>query len=222
MSDTPSWLTEENAKTAVAVTQNPAVQKAAKNPAVQNAAKGALTTALSDSGNAPAWASAPPSSTKSDIEAPSTGSSEFHIEEETLKAMQRWHIAVRVFYMIASILMCAAAVVVIINSTSSNLGIIFFAFYTVFFSTMICCFEFALNVIARLIATNFGFMYTLLGRMVFLAFVGFMSFSLSLFGKISMAILFAAGLFHVYVMWRFPRFEEYLRKKHYYEGKNFE
>jgi len=147
------------------------------------------------------------------------GTTEFIIEKETLEQMQKWHIAVRVFYMVAAILMCTAAVLSLQNQT--NLGLVFFGVYTIFFSTMICCFEFALNVIARLIAVNFGFMYTLTGRLVFLLFVGFMSFSLSLFGKIAMGILYAAGLFHVFVMFKFPRFEEYLRKKHYYEGKNF-
>jgi hypothetical protein len=47
-----------------------------------------------------------------------------------------------------------------------------------------------------------------------------MSFSLNLFGQISMGILYAVLLFHIYIMFKFPRFEEYLRKKHYYEGRN--
>lgn len=73
-----------------------------------------------------------------------------------------------------------------------------------------------------MIATNFGFMYTLSGRALFLLFVGFLSYSLSLYGKINMGILYAVGLFQCYIMWKFPRFEEYLRKKHYFEGKSDE
>eukprot|EP01034_Spumella_vulgaris_P028278 gene28278-35115_t len=46
-----------------------------------------------------------------------------------------------------------------------------------------------------------------------------MSFQISLFGKIVMGILYAVGCFHAFIMWKFPRFEEYLRKKHYYEGR---
>ncbi len=67
---------------------------------------------------------------------------------------------------------------------------------------------------------NFGFMYTLSGRMLFLLFVGFMAFSLSLMGKFAMGFLYACGIFHMYIMYRFPKFEEYLRKKHYFEGRN--
>jgi Na+-translocating ferredoxin:NAD+ oxidoreductase RnfD subunit len=70
-----------------------------------------------------------------------------------------------------------------------------------------------------MIAVNFGFMYTLCGRLVFIILVGFMSFLLSLFGKIVMGALYGVCLFHIYIMYRFPRFEEYLRKKHYYEGR---
>ena len=73
--------------------------------------------------------------------------------------------------------------------------------------------------VASAIAVNFGFMYTLTGRIVFLLFVGFMSFSLGTLGIVAMAALYAVGIFHAYLMYKFPRFEEYLRKKHYYEGK---
>jgi len=236
MSEAPSWLTEENISTAAKVTQNPAAQKAAgkvaKNPEVQKAVKKEVQKAATS--NAPTWATSnegsytPPGDVESNTNADSARkqstasdanrSSEFVIEEQTLKDMQRWHLALRLLYMSAAILMAAAAVLAFENA-NSNIGVAFFAIYTIFFSVMICCFEFALNAVARLIAVNFGFMYSLLGRLLFLLFVGFMSFQLSLFGKIAMGILYGVGLFHAFIMYRFPRFEEYLRKKHYYEGK---
>ncbi len=73
--------------------------------------------------------------------------------------------------------------------------------------------------VSRLLAINFGFLYNLGGRWIFLLFVGFMSFSLSTIGIAAMCFLYVVGLFHAYIMWKFPRFEEYLRKKHYYEGR---
>ena len=251
MSEAPSWLTEENISTAAKVTQNPAAQKAAKsvakNPEVQKAVKKKIVKAASapTADNAPNWANndesgyVPPGG---DVEAQAgrqssaAQSSEFVIEEETLKAMQRWHLALRLAYMAAAILMSAAAVEAFLSS-SANIGIAFFAIYTLFFSAMICCFECGLSVsivhlriqlyvfiihiqaIARLIAVNFGFMYSLAGRGIFLLFVGFMSYQLLTFGKITMGVLYGVGLFHAFIMWKFPRFEEYLRKKHYFEGK---
>jgi hypothetical protein len=72
-------------------------------------------------------------------------STEFVIEAETLKAMQKHHLALRILYMIAAILMASAAVVRILAGIT-DLGIFFFAIYTLFFATQICCFELALNV----------------------------------------------------------------------------
>lgn len=43
------------------------------------------------------------------------------------------------------------------------------------------------------------------GRLTFVLFVGFMSFSLGLFGKIAMAILYVVYAFHIYVYLKFPK-----------------
>ena len=65
-------------------------------------------------------------------------------------------------------------------------------------------------------------MYNLAGRAVFLLFVGFMCYSLGLYGIIAMALLYLVGLFHIYILYKFPKFSEYLRKKHFAEGKDVE
>jgi hypothetical protein len=70
-----------------------------------------------------------------------------------------------------------------------------------------------------MLAINFGFLYNIYGRAIFLLFVGFMCYSIGLYGIVAMSLLYAVGLFHAYVWWKFPKFEQYLRKKHYYEGK---
>ena len=74
--------------------------------------------------------------------------------------------------------------------------------------------------ISSTIAVNFGFLYTLTGRMIFLLFVGIMSYSLSIFGKAAMAILFLVGLFHAVLMCVFPKFSEYVRQKDFYGSKS--
>ncbi len=65
-------------------------------------------------------------------------------------------------------------------------------------------------------------MYTLWGRIIFIILLGFMAFLLSVLGKVAMGVLYGVMLFHMYVMFKFPRFEEYLRKKHYFEGRKAE
>lgn len=65
-------------------------------------------------------------------------------------------------------------------------------------------------------------MYSAAGRFLFIVLVGFMAFLLSTIGKVAMGFLYAVMLFHIYVLFKFPRFEEYLRKKHYFEGRQAE
>jgi hypothetical protein len=136
MSDVPSWLTEENVSTATKVVSNPAVQKAAKDPAVQKAARNHIS---------------PPSpvSSNQDVEKGNGGggggeSSEFVVEAETLKAMEKWHLGLRIAYIGSAAFLAAAAALSLQNQ--GNIGLAFFAFYVFFFSGLLCCFEFALNV----------------------------------------------------------------------------
>ena len=70
-----------------------------------------------------------------------------------------------------------------------------------------------------MIAVNFGFLYSRSGRFLFCTIVGFMSYSISFLGKFAMGALYGVMLFHIYLFYRFPRFEEYVRKTHYYEGR---
>ena len=131
--------------------------------------------------------------------------------------MGKYHLVLRILYGLVATLMAIAAALSLQNQT--NIGKGFFAVYTMIFCLLICCFELGLSAIARTLAVNFGFLYTLHGRIIFILFLGFMAYGLSLFGIISMCCLYAVLVFHLYIMYRFPKFEEYLRRKHYYEGK---
>jgi predicted lipid-binding transport protein (Tim44 family) len=62
-------------------------------------------------------------------------------------------------------------------------------------------------------------MYTLTGRLIFLLFVGFMSFSLSTFGIAAMVLLYIVGLFHAMLMCKFPKFSEYVRQQDFYSSR---
>ena len=73
--------------------------------------------------------------------------------------------------------------------------------------------------ISSIVAINFGFLYTLTGRVIFILFVGAMSYSLSIFGKVAMGVLFVVLLFHAFIMCRFPKFSQYVRQKDYFGSK---
>ena len=130
-----------------------------------------------------------------------------------LKEIEQWAKRLRVAYMTISTIMALAA---FFSLGSDDLGVMFMALYVWFFALLIFCSELALKGVAKLIAENFGFMYNPLGRLIFLLFVAVMCYELGLLGKIVMAMLTVTSLVHIYVIIIHPAFEEYVRKKHYY------
>jgi len=228
--DVPSWLTEDDTKkVAVTLAKNPAVQSAAfaaaKDPTVQAAAFSAARQSLSGGNdpNAPSWASSdpiPPRVAGGDVESGNKSiqnEPEVQIDEVTLRRMKNWHLLLRLSYMSAAILMAAASVLSL--EVQPDVGLAFFAVYVFVFSILIFCFEVNLSICARPLSINFGFMYTLPGRVIFLLFVAFMIYSLQLpVAYAAFALLLAVGLLHLIILCKFPRFEEYLRKLHYYSG----
>ena len=150
--------------------------------------------------------------------------------------MQKAHWAMRILYMTACIIMGAAAGLSLVPSTSStsgagsasatisqnqgtatnNVGTAFFAVYVLFFCLLMCCFEVGINMFSSVLAINFGFLYTLSGRLLFVLFVGFMSFSLSTFGIAAMVYLYLVAAVHVGIMLYYPKFSEWVRQKDYF------
>lgn len=130
-----------------------------------------------------------------------------------LKEIEQWAKRLRVAYMVISSIMAMAA---FLSLGSNDLGVMFMALYVWFFALLIFCSELALKGVAKLIAQNFGFMYNPLGRLIFFLFVAVMCYELGLLGKIVMAMLTVASFVHLYVIIIHPAFEEYVRKKHYY------
>jgi hypothetical protein len=206
MAETPSWLSEE---TVAAVAQNPTAQKAATAAAkvvVEEETKKYVS---------------PSSGSPRDVESgenpidPASAEA-LGVSPEELKKIQMWGLILRVSYMCASILMAAAAALTL---QGAGLSVVFIAIYVFFFAIIICCFELALNVVAIWIAQNFGFLYTLLGRMLFIIFIASLCFNLKLFGKIVMGILLALVVLNIGIIIMFPKYEAWLRAKHFATGK---
>lgn len=197
MSDTPSWLTEEN------------ISAAAKNPTVQKAASAAATAAVEEEKKKYF-----PSDDVKDEEAqqPTEPLPPLDIDPEELKKMQQWYLVLRIAYMGISLAMAAAAFLIL---EKANISTLFLALYVFFFAIMICCFELAFRGVAKWMSENFGFMYSLTGKLLFVVFVAVLCFDLGLFGKIVMAALLLAVCVNIYVFLTFPKYEQWLRQKHY-------
>lgn len=166
MSTKPSWLDDEDnqaaaANAAVSVAKSPIVQHVAKDPKVQSAVKESVVNAVLADSNTPSWAkdqySPPPvpgvpvGDVENQQRSPSTASSapaeEFQCDPELLKEMQRYHLILRVGYMVAAIIMGAAGGLILTQTPS--IGQFFFGVYVMFFCLLICCFEVGLDVSRR-------------------------------------------------------------------------
>jgi Tfp pilus assembly major pilin PilA len=215
----PSWLTEDNIN---------AVSTAAKNPVVQDiAVKSAYTAAMSPAATFNSIAVAIDNLTsgggsakqqkfeKLDSES-SHGDTVAHLNlpPEEIAEINAWSKKLRQAYIVISVIMSLAA---FFSLGSNDLAVVFIALYVWFFSCLIFCFELALTVVAKLIAENFGFMYNIVNRSIFLFMVTIMCFELGFIGKLVMIMLFCASVVSIYVAIKHPAYEEYLRRSHYYK-----
>ena len=162
----PSWLTEETVTTA---TTNPVVQKAAvsaaSNPAVQKAAVATATSKVNET--APGWAEpsgytppatpgavAQPNEMPRDIESQRVAPDRtFDASPEEVKEIQKWHLYLRVCYMITAIMMSIGAVLTL---DGASIATAFIAFYVFFFSMLMFCFECGMKAVSSII----GKLYT--------------------------------------------------------------
>ena len=102
------------------------------------------------------------------------------------------------------------------NNVSEN----FIAIYVFFFSTLICCYELAMRQIAMMIVQNFGFLYNPIGKVIFLSFVGILLFQLSTMGIVVFCFLVIGGLVQIYVNFKHPKYQTYMRATHYHGALN--
>lgn len=228
----PSWLTEETISSAAS---NPAVQsaavKVASNPTVQKAAVNHAKNEINKS--APGWASEPvtaqpytppnpnghntmPANNDVENQRPSQTVPDFDCSPEELKEIQRYHLYLRVAFMLTAIMMSLASVLTL---QSCSVATAFIAMYVFFFAVLIFCFELGLKAVAEMIASNFGFLYSFVGRVIFVIVLCGMLARLSTWGYVAMGLLVISLGGNLYVLFKLPRYDEYLRKKHYFGEK---
>ena len=66
--------------------------------------------------------------------------------------------------------MILVSVLALLTTQTATTGVL--ACYVVVFSCLLCCFETHLKQVSKLIALNFGFMYSAKSRSVFMMFIG--------------------------------------------------
>ncbi len=187
---------------------------AVKNPMFQQAAKDAVFEKLSGEEDVE---SAESFNQRSDTGATTpTDGSVMTISEEELGKIRKIARIMKFSMIFIAIGLFIVSWYNFFSSSSSNFSTTFLAAYLFIFALLICCFEVAFRQAALIIVQNFGFMYTLLGRSVFLSFVAILSFQISTFGKVMFGAILLYGLVSVYVYCKHPQYGKYLRTLHFF------
>jgi len=85
-------------------------------------------------------------------------------------AVPRFILYTRVINLMLSISMIVVSLLSLLTTQTATTGVL--SCYVVVFSCLLCCFETHLKQISKLIALNFGFMYSAKSRSVFMIFLG--------------------------------------------------
>lgn len=176
---------------------------AVKNPLFQQAASKALFESIS-------------SSDQQEESLNNIDPSAIDVSEEELTNIKKWVKILRFSMILISVLMIITAWYNILSVTSPSLSATFIALYLTVFSCLICCFELAIRQVALFIVQNFGFMYNAPGRIIFLILVAVLFFQLSIMGKVVFSIIVIWGIVNVYVNYKHPKYNMYLKKLHFY------
>ena len=102
--------------------------------------------------------------------------------------------------MLASALVITAAVLAL--EKEPTLGAALLSLYGIAFALLMIGFEVQWSAIGSFLAANFGFLYSIIGRWIFLLFVGFMMYQVSVVGKIAMGSVLRGT--HLILICRFP------------------
>ena len=85
-------------------------------------------------------------------------------------AVPRMILYTRIANLVLSICMIMVSLLSLLTTADATTGVL--ACYVMVFSCLLCCFETHLKQIAKIIALNFGFLYSAKSRSVFMMFVG--------------------------------------------------
>mmetsp|Transcript_14808 Transcript_14808/g.22301 ORF Transcript_14808/g.22301 Transcript_14808/m.22301 type:complete len:239 (+) Transcript_14808:71-787(+) len=116
----------------------------------------------------------------------------------------------RIINLVLSICMLLASLLSLVTTESITTGVL--ACYVVVMSCLLCCYETHLKQVSKVIALNFGFLFSAKSRCIFMVFVASLLFSFSLFGKLIGCAMLANAALNVYVIVKHPTFEDAQRQ----------
>lgn len=184
---------------------------AVKNPMFQKAAKKAMFEAVMGQEDDEEQQQNTSSSSKQIKDG-----SVLDVTEDELKQLKKYALYMKWSMIVIATLLMAVSWYNFLSTSSSSFATTFLAAYLFFFAIMICCFECAFRQAALIIVQNFGFMYSMWGRWVFLSFVAILSYQISTFGKVMFGMLVLYAFATAFVYYKHPQYGKYLRTLHFF------
>jgi len=135
------------------------------------------------------------------------------------RAVPRMILYTRIVNLVLSVCMIIASLLSLLTTANATTGVL--ACYVMVFSCLLCCFETHLKQISKIIALNFGFLYSAKSRAVFMIFVGTILFSFSLFGKIVGCAMLVNACFNIFILFKYPQYEDAQRNDAQSEIKDY-
>jgi len=125
----------------------------------------------------------------------------------------------RVINLALSVLIIIVSLLSLAQTQSATTGVL--ASYLIVFACLLCCFETHLKQISKVIAINFGFMYSAKARSAFMLFIGTILFSFNFIGMVIGLCMIANAVFNAYIIFKYPEYENIQRNDAQSDIKEF-
>lgn len=106
--------------------------------------------------------------------------------------------------------MVLSSLLSLVTTNSMTTGVL--ACYVIVLSCLLCCYETHLKQVSKVIALNFGFLFSAKSRALFMIFIGSLLFSFSLFGKLVGCAMVVNAFFNIFILLKYPSFEDAQRQ----------
>ena len=118
----------------------------------------------------PPWLQEPSNSAKGGSTTAASNLEEGKATEEPSSEVPRMILYTRIINLVLSVCMIVVSLLALLTTQSATTGVL--ACYLTVFACLLCCFETHLKQVSKIIALNFGFMYSARARSVFMLFLG--------------------------------------------------
>jgi len=118
----------------------------------------------------PPWLQEPSNSAKGGSATAASNLEEGKATEEPSSEVPRMILYTRIINLVLSVCMIIVSLLALLTTQSATTGVL--ACYLTVFACLLCCFETHLKQVSKIIALNFGFMYSARARSVFMLFLG--------------------------------------------------